>query len=160
MTEEELRTMMDLSSRLTEGTDAEGLMEQIDGGFAAAAATLDGRQSVNILVQRVLGLEDYVAGGDLMDAVLAGADVDEDGGVTLPGMGDATVQRNTVNLAGREVPGLLVETSGSVLRFNMAMRQQQVYLARGDWFMQLSFTSLRDDDGLDEIAALFTALDS
>ena len=160
MTEEELRTMMDLSSRLTEGTDAEGIMEQIDGGFAAAAATLDGRQSVNILVQHVPGLEDYVAGGDLMDAVLAGADVDEDGGVTLPGMGDATVQRNTVTLAGREVPGLLVETSGSVLRFNMAIRQQQVYLARGDWFMQLSLTSLRDDDGLDEIAALFTALDS
>ena len=159
MTEEQIRALQSASMQLIGGDDAESYMDLLAGSFVASASTLDGRRNVNIMVRNVPGLAEAADQGDFLDLVLGDAGTEGDGAISLPGMENATVRRNTVSLAGQELPGLLVETGSRVLGMDMSMTQQQAYAVRGDWFMQLSLTSLSAAGGAEDIAALFTPLE-
>ena len=155
MTDEELRAMQSMSAALLQGTDAEGYMDTIVGGYAAAAGTLDGRMNVSMMIQHVQGLSGAADQDSFLDLVLGDVETDADGNMTIPGMASAAVRRDTVTLAGRELPALSIEADGAI---GMTVHQRQVYVVRGDWFMQISLTSLRDEEGLEEMAALFEPL--
>lgn len=159
MTEEQIRALQSASMQLIGGDDAESYMDLLAGSFVASASTLDGRMNVNIMVRNVPGLAEAADQEDFLDLVLGDAGTDEDGTISLPGMENATVRRNTVTLAGQELPGLLVQTGSRVLGMDMSMTQQQAYAVKGDWFMQLSLTSLTAAGGAEDIAALFTPLE-
>ena len=160
MTEEEIRAVQSASVRLIGGDDAQSYMDLLAGSFVASASTLDGRMNVNIMVQHVPGLAEAADQGDFLDLILGDVGTDEDGGLAIPGMENATVRRNTVTLAGQELPGLLVQTGSRVLGMDMSMTQQQAYAVKGDWFMQLSLTSLSAAGGAEDLTALFTPLES
>ena len=159
MTEEEIRAVQSASVQLIGGDDAESYMDMLAGSFVASASTLDGRMNVNIMVRNVPGLAEAADQEDFLDLVLGDVGTDEDGAISLPGMENATVRRNTVTLAGQELPGLLVETGSRVLGMDMSMTQQQAYAVKGDWFMQLSLTCLSAAGGAEDMTALFTPLE-
>ena len=159
MTEEEIRAVQSASVQLIGGDDAESYMDMLAGSFVASASTLDGRMNVNIMVRQVPGLAEAADQEDFLDLVLGDVGTDEDGELAIPGMENATVRRNTVTLAGQELPGLLVETGSRVLGMDMSMTQQQAYAVKGDWFMQLSMTCLSAAGGAEDMTALFTPLE-
>ena len=158
LTEEELRSVQSMSAAMLQGTEAEGYMDTIDGGYAMAANSTDGRRNVTVVIQHVEGLSGAADQDSFLDLVLGDVETTEDGGIVLEGMEGADIRRNTVGLAGMQAPGLRIEAGGSAL--GLGVHQQQVYLVRGDWFMQISFTSLSDGEELTEMAALFVPLDT
>ncbi len=159
MTEEAIRAIQDASVQIIGGDDAQSYMDLLAGSFVASASTLDGRMNVNIMVRQVPGLAEAADQEDFLDLVLGDVGTDEDGELAIPGMENATVRRNTVTLAGQELPGLLVETGSRVLGMDMSMTQQQAYAVKGDWFMQLSMTCLSAAGGAEDMTALFTPLE-
>ena len=159
MTEEEIRAVQSASVQFIGGDDAQSYMDLLAGSFVASASTLDGRMNVNIMVRNVPGLAEAADQEDFLDLVLGDVGADEDGSISLPGMENAAVRRNTITLAGQELPGLLVQTGSRVLGMDMSMVQQQAYAVRGDWFMQLSLTSLTAAGGVEDMTALFTPLE-
>ena len=160
MTEEQIRALQSASVQLIGGDDAESYMDMLAGSFVASASTLDGRMNVNIMVRNVPGLAEAADQEDFLDLVLGDVGTEEDGAISLPGMENATVRRNTVTLAGQELPGLLVQTGSRVLGMDMSMTQQQAYAVKGDWFMQLSLTCLSAAGGAEDMTALFTPMES
>ena len=158
LTEEELRSVQSMSAAMLQGTEAEGYMDTIDGGYAMAANSKDGRQNVTVVIQHVEGLSAAADQDSFLDLVLGDVETTGDGSLVLEGMEGADIRRNTVDLAGMEAPGLRIEASGSAL--GLGVHQQQAYLVRGDWFMQISFTSLSDGEELAEMEAFFVPLDT
>ena len=138
----------------------EQFLDSEKNACVAIAASDSGLQSVNLVVEYLSALGQYISEEDLCDMALYQLGVPEDGDLSAQGLKDGTVVRSAFSLAGQEHAGLRLEYTDDSLGIDVPVYLQFVFLIQDEYAMQITLRSYFDADGLDAIAEMFTLDDA
>ncbi len=156
--QEDLAALQGVTGQILEGFDGDyaeyfdQLMEQNTVCYVMAAYSPDGLQNINLLVERLDGVAGLIEEDDLIDLALGQL------GDSLDTMG-MTAKPNTFTLAGEEHAGLTLESVTTIGEMEVSISQQMVLILKGDYALQVTMTSMMDEDGegIPAMAEFFTA---
>ena len=125
-------------------------------GCAAAAVSDDSLLSFNVVVEALGSWGKYITDEDMCAIALHQLGVEDGGDLTDLGLPGGVIERNTVSFAGEDRPGLLLRFTDSSLGIDVPMYMQFVYILGDEYAMQITMSSSFDQDGLADIADMFS----
>ncbi len=161
-TDEELLQMQGLAADMvSQSSFAEYMDEMLDSNaslYVMGAYTDDGLQNMNVIVQYLSAMGGYLSEEDLLDIAFGEQGMNEEEFAAM-GLEGINIERNTFELAGSEHSGALLTHTDSSLGIDIAVNQQMVLILEGDYYIQITMTSMFDDTGIPTMASFFSPLE-
>ena len=157
--DEEVLAQQGLAAENFEDTDLGDYIDQFidsDSGFMVMVAEKEGGvQNVNVLVETMPGIGQYLGEQELVTAVMHEMGLGEDGDMSALGLEGAKMEQNTFTFGGQEHAGLCMSYTDTSMGIEIPMYMQMVFLKKDDYLMQLTFTTVFEDH-IADVAGMFS----